>query len=163
MLRNQARGGSGRPSNWGGAEALRGSDGKIFILGLINGSVMPHECEVCGSAKAGIKASFDSVVLNVCQACSGAGKIIEQPNKPVLARQPILAYQAPESGETITPDFGKIISKARQQLGLKQDELALQVREKLPVSQAAEQGKRLDLTLAKKLEKFLKIKVIETI
>ena len=123
---------------------------------------MPHECEICGYAKAGIKASFDSVVLNVCQACSGAGKIIEQP-KPVQSRQPILTYQAPESGETITLDFGKISSKARQQLGLKQDELALQAREKLPVIQAAEQSKRLDLTLAKKLEKLLKIKLIETL
>ncbi len=121
---------------------------------------MPHECEVCGSAKAGIKASFDGVVLNVCQACSGAGKIIDQP-KPVLARPPVLQYIAPESGELVVSDFGKVISKARQQLGLKQDELALQVKEKLPVIQAAEQGKRLNLALAKKLEKLLKIKLLE--
>ena len=123
---------------------------------------MPAECEICGSAKATVKASFDSVVLNVCEGCSSAGKIIAQP-KPMLARQPVFHYAAPESGETVAPEFGKIISKARQQLGLKQDELALQVKEKLPVIQAAEQGKRLDLNLAKKLEKFLKIKLIEAI
>ncbi len=122
---------------------------------------MPHECEICGSAKAAVKASFDGVVLNVCEDCSSAGKIIEQP-KPVLARQPVLQYAAPESGETINQDFGKMISKARQQLGLKQDELALQVKEKLPVIQAAEQGKRLDLNLAKKLEKLLKVTLIES-
>ncbi|MBI4095252.1 MAG: TIGR00270 family protein [DPANN group archaeon] len=117
------------------------------------------DCEICGSAPASAKASFDGVILNVCSGCAATGKIIEQP-KPA-ARQPVLQYIAPESGETVTENFGKIISSARQQMGLKQDELASKLNEKLSVIQAAEQGKRLDLGLARKVEKFLKIKIIE--
>ncbi|MBI2040962.1 MAG: TIGR00270 family protein [DPANN group archaeon] len=120
---------------------------------------MPIDCEICGSARATVKASVDSVALNVCAPCSSTGKIIEQPRP--AARQPVLQYIAPESGETVTENFGKIISSARQQMGLKQEELANRLSEKLPVIQAAEQGKRLDLGLARKLEKFLKIKLIE--
>lgn len=118
------------------------------------------DCEICGSAPASVKASIDSVALNVCSSCSSAGKIIDQPKS---IKQPIFTYSPPESGETVAEDFGKIISKARQQAGLKQDELASKLNEKLPTIQAAENGRRCDLNLARKFEKFLKVKLIETI
>lgn len=123
---------------------------------------MPLNCEICGSTTTTVKASFDGTILNVCRACSSAGKIIEQPKQrlTVVDQRPII-YQ--RSNEDIVQDFGKIISKARQQIGLKQEELATKLNEKLSVIQAAEQGKRLDLGLARKLEKFLKIKLIEII
>ncbi len=120
---------------------------------------MSLDCEICGSMPATLKASVDSVVLNVCEACSSSGKVIEPP-KP-KSQPPVLQYIAPESSETVASDFGKIISKARQQAGLKQDELANKLNEKLSVIHAAEQGKRLELALARKLEKFLKIGLIE--
>lgn len=120
---------------------------------------MPHECEICGAVPASVKASFDGVILNACPDCAATGRIIEQP-KPA-ARQPVIAYSAPESAETVADNFGKIISKARQRTGLKQEELANKLNEKLSVIQAAEQGKRLDLGLARKLEKFFKISLIE--
>ncbi len=118
------------------------------------------DCEICGSAPAAVKASIDSVILQVCNSCSSAGKILEQP-KPAT-KQPTFSYSPPDSAETIAEDFGKIISKARQQLGLKQGELAIRLNEKLPAIQAAENGKRCDLNLARKFEKFLRIKLIET-
>ena len=119
-----------------------------------------RDCEICGSAPASVKASIDGVILQVCSSCSSAGKIIEQ---PAPKKQPTFAYSAPESSETVAEDFGKIISKARQQLGLRQEELANRLNEKLPVIQAAEQGKRLDINLARKFEKFLKVRLVDTI
>ncbi len=118
------------------------------------------DCEVCGSAPAAVNASFDSVTLNVCNSCSSAGKIIEQPKPRSAPLTP--QYIAPESPELVIENFGKLISAARQRTGLKQEELANKLNEKLPVIQAAEQGKRLDLSLARKFEKFLKIKLTET-
>ena len=37
------------------------------------------DCEICGSAPATIKASIDRVILQVCQSCSSAGKVLEAP------------------------------------------------------------------------------------
>jgi len=127
-----------------------------MLLKVIN--KMSLDCEICGSAPASVKVSIDGVILQVCSSCSSAGKIIEQPRQ---IKQPVFTYSPPDSAETVAEDFGKIISKARQQLGLKQEELANRLNEKLPAIQAAENGKRLDLALAKKFEKFLKITLIE--
>ncbi len=117
-----------------------------------------RDCEVCGSAPAAVKASIDGVVLGVCNSCSSAGKIIEQPK---AIAQPTFAYSMPESAESVVGNFGKIISGARQQAGLRQEELATHLNERLAAVQAAENGKRLNLNTARKFEKFLKIKLIE--
>ncbi|MFH0869112.1 MAG: helix-turn-helix domain-containing protein, partial [archaeon] len=69
----------------------------------------------------------------------------------------------PGAEEIVVEDFGKLIAHARQKAGLKQDELALKINEKLPVVQAAESGRRLDIMLARKLAKFFGIKLVEVV
>ena len=127
------------------------------------------DCEVCGQANASVKARIDSVVLQVCQSCSSAGKVLEAPvakkEKVSMIAQMIPQIEnekrTPHSEELVVEDFGKIISKARQQLGWKQEELANKMNEKIAVIHAAEQGKRLDLALARRFEKALGIRLTE--
>ncbi|HIH13808.1 MAG TPA: multiprotein-bridging factor 1 family protein [Nanoarchaeota archaeon] len=127
------------------------------------------DCEICGSAPATIKASIDRVILQVCQSCSSAGKILEAPlekkSKISMIAQMIpqieIEKKTPSSEELVVADFGKIISLARQKTGMKQGELASKMNEKIAVIHAAEQGKRLDLALARKFEKFLGVRLTE--
>lgn len=119
------------------------------------------ECEICGESPANTKIRIDSSVLIVCSRCASTGTIIET-QKPKQNAVPAASMsKGPE--EVVVDDFGRLIAQARQKAGLKQDELALKLNEKLSVIQAAESGKRLEIKLAKKLEKFFGIKLVEVV
>ena len=121
------------------------------------------ECEICGNRSANTRIRIDSSVLNVCKVCASTGTIIDIP-KPTPSAVPVTAENIrPGAEEIVVEDFGKLIAKARQKTGLKQDEIALKLNEKLQVIHAAESGRRLEIKLAKKLEKFFGIKLIEVL
>lgn len=117
------------------------------------------DCELCGKKSDLVKARIDSVLLNVCSECAKSGKIIETPKPRVI----VPAQQARiEPEEIVVPDFAQKIRQARQSKGLKQEELAKLLNERLSVVSAVESGRRTpDLKLAKKLEKFFGISLIE--
>ena len=59
-------------------------------------------------------------------------------------------------------DFGALVKQARESMGLSQEELASLVKEKATVIRKIEQGElHPPIELAKKLEKTLKIKIIQ--
>jgi len=116
------------------------------------------DCEICGFKEASVNVRIDSAILNACEDCAKSGKVIDAPRQ-VQQFAPIVSK--PSAEELVVSDFGKVIGQARQRSGLKQDELANKLNEKLPVVQAAESGKRCDIKLAKKLEKFFGIKLVE--
>ncbi|MEM1574836.1 MAG: multiprotein-bridging factor 1 family protein [Nitrososphaerota archaeon] len=61
-------------------------------------------------------------------------------------------------------NYGEIIRNARIKMGLSQEELAKQISEKLTIIKKIEQGAfKPPIELARKLEKFLKIKIIEKV
>lgn len=61
-------------------------------------------------------------------------------------------------------NYGEIIRKARMKMGISQEELAKQISEKLTIIKKIEQGTfKPSIELARKLEKFLKIKIIEKV
>mgnify|MGYP000038160526 CR=1 FL=1 len=61
----------------------------------------------------------------------------------------------------LVEDFGELIRKARIRLGLTQQDLAAQLNEKITVIKKIEAGQlRPSIQLAKKLEKFLKIRLL---
>lgn len=120
--------------------------------------LLEMDCEVCGSKSATVKARISSSVLAVCASCARAGELI-------LEARPTLKKVQPkaEPEEVIVPDFAQRIRLARQRAGLRQHELAERLKEKLSVISALESGRRApDLKLARKLERFFKIHLIET-
>ena len=64
--------------------------------------------------------------------------------------------------QIITPDYSELIKKKREKLGLKQEELAKKIAEKESIIHKIESGQfEPSVELARKLEKFLNIKLIE--
>jgi len=117
------------------------------------------ECELCGKKTKLVKARIDGVLLNVCLECAKSGKIVEQQIKTMPVKR-LTAPAQPE--EYVVPDFAQQIRLARQKKGLKQEELARLLNEKLSLISSVESGKHVpDLKLARKLEKFFGIKLIE--
>jgi len=123
------------------------------------------ECDICGESPATTKIRLDSSVLNVCSRCAAVGTVVNEPKLQHSSSTPVSILNPPIKGseEIVVPDFGKLIAQGRLKSGLKQEELALKLNEKLPVIQAAESGKRLEIKLAKKLEKFFGIKLVEIV
>ena len=119
---------------------------------------MPN-CEICGHFGNLKKAIVENTMLNVCDNCLKFGKVIlikedKKENKVVKKIE--------EPLQIIVPNYNKLIKEAREKIGLKQSELALKLNEKESIIHKLETGNlKPPIALARKLEKFLNIKLIE--
>ncbi len=124
------------------------------------------QCDMCGSDEAEIfKAEVEGVELNVCSKCSKFGKILKRAVSPQRKKEentrPILQKNDEEVIQIITSEYSSLIKDARERLGLKQEEMAKRIKEKESLINKIESGKtRPDLNLARKIERFLKIRLI---
>ncbi len=131
-------------------------------------------CEMCGSEVPRTEpVLIDGVELAVCSRCSrfGAARPAEAPapqkTKVSLAlerRQRRMrtkdVYE--KEADVLVPDYPARIRKARTARGLKQEELARAINEKLSVVNKLERGEmRPDDTLVAKLERALEIELRE--
>ena len=118
-------------------------------------------CELCGKKSELFRTKIEGTIVNVCEKCSKFGEIIErvikeEENKIVKKkiREEII--------EEIRKGYGAIIKNAREKLGLTQEELARKINEKESLIHKLENELvEPSLKLAEKLERFLKIKLIE--
>ena len=116
------------------------------------------DCELCGQKGKTSKVRIEGVLFNACDACSAMGKPVQEHLQKPKKIVPMQSY----AEELIVPNYSELIRKARQNMKIKQEEVALKLNEKLSEYAAVEGGKRVpDLKLAKKLEKFFGIKLIE--
>ena len=118
---------------------------------------------MCGSEEKLYKATIEDAELNVCTKCSKFGKVIapiqQEINQP---KQKIITETQTEITEIITDDYAEKIKKARENLNLKQKELAKKINEKESVIHQLESGHyKPSIALATKIEKFLGIKLME--
>jgi len=120
-------------------------------------------CEICGNGPAEIKIKINNTILSVCQLCAKYGTIIEDNKTKSQKAIPKQVQQQESAEEVLVDNFGKIIERARLEKGLNQKEFAAQLNIPLNVLKLAEAGKRLDLITAKKIEKALKVKLIERV
>lgn len=127
------------------------------------------QCEMCGKKEEELyKTIVEGVKLAVCQKCASFGKIIsriiteEEKPKTNTQRQPIIREEK-ELVETIVENYAEKIKKKREDIGLKQEELAQKIAEKESIIHKIENGKIVpQIKLARKLEKFLGIRLVET-
>jgi len=119
-------------------------------------------CEICGKRYESLdKAIVEGVIINVCSGCSRFGKVITI-KKPSIEPEKIIQRKYKNIEEDVVEDYNGIIKKARERKGLKQEELALSISEKESIIHKIETGSlKPSFTLAKKLEQFLGIKLIE--
>ena len=117
-------------------------------------------CEVCGSEITGVPFTIvvENVVTKVCRPCSRHGKPYEvAAKKPEKKGREEFRFRFP----TVRNDYSKVIKKARERLGLSEDELGNKIKEGGPVVKLLEQGKfKPDPAMAKKIENSLGIKLI---
>ncbi len=125
------------------------------------------QCDLCG-AKEEILFSVivEGTELNVCRNCAKYGKIVEK--KVVSAEQNNNLRQIkpkePEKQaiDVIVPDFAEKIKKKREQLGIKQKDFAKKLSLKESLVHNLETGSfEPSIDIARKLERFLKIKLVE--
>ncbi len=128
-------------------------------------------CELCGRQliDGKKKVLIDGTVFNVCMSCSKRGK-------PYVSAQPIKKKPTDNSANKkminplrkismtddiiLNPEFAKIIRQARMKKGLTHEQLGLKMNEKATLLRKFETGTlKPDEIMAKKLEKFLEIKL----
>ncbi|MBD3313307.1 TIGR00270 family protein [Candidatus Woesearchaeota archaeon] len=118
-------------------------------------------CDMCGAEGKLVRALVEGTELNVCSGCAKFGKAIPSPVR-FVKKQKEVREQKPESLDIIVPEYSRIIRKKREEAGISQDDLAKKIAEKQSVIQKVESGQmEPSINLAKKLENFFKIRLIE--
>lgn len=99
--------------------------------------------------------------MDVCMPCGKFGKVVR---KPVQAQSQMRKANTPvkEVLETVTSDYAAKVRQAREKSGMTQVEFAKALNEKESVVQKLETGtSHPSISIARKLEKLLKITLVE--
>lgn len=126
-------------------------------------------CDLCGKVDERLfRTLIESVELNVCSDCSKFGKVIASVHRPSPKEQHMKFVQQnnlqekEEKIELLVEDYADIIKKRRESMGLTQKDFANKINEKESTIHKIETGTlEPQLSLAKKLEKFLGVKLVE--
>lgn len=124
---------------------------------------------MCGAEGQLFRVSIEDAILNVCKNCSSYGKVLSRikthTGRAIKNQKKIEIEGPPKLTETlflIVPDYAQKIKKKREKLGLKQVDFAKQVRERDSLISKIETGAiEPNIKLARKLERYLKIKLVE--
>jgi len=121
---------------------------------------------MCGKNEASAIALVEKTELGVCQDCAKFGKIVRRmaPIQTISKKAQKHAEKEPEEEiiETIIDGYGKIIKDARERMGLNQEDFGKKLNEKVSVIHNLEsEHHEPNIDLAKKLEKLLKIKLVQ--
>jgi len=123
-------------------------------------------CDMCGSEGQMYKAIVEGAELTICQKCSKFGRVVHavkkvEPKK-IIPRVIKNVNPEKETMQLIVSDYAEKIKRKRESLGLKQEEFAKKINEKESLVQNIESGHyEPNIELTKKIERFLKIKLIE--
>ena len=121
---------------------------------------------MCGSKTKLFITEIESSQMNVCRDCSKFGKIIaevKEPEKPKKIKD-VIQDTGPQTEilQIIAEDYAQKIKNARERLNLDQKDFAKKINEKQALIHKIETGSfEPGMSLARKLEKFLKIKLVE--
>lgn len=113
------------------------------------------ECELCGRANASTKAEVEGTLLTVCNSCAHLGRRIESPVVELKDKKPLGIRTS-----DINPNFAQLVKNTRKKLNINLEELGKKINEKSSVLERVEKGMRPTDSLAGKLEKALKIKLL---
>lgn len=141
-------------------------------------------CELCGrEIKHFHEVIIDGATMKVCDECARYGREVRQPVSHPPQKMPgnqvpvkrVSPFPPPAAPKRKVPrelvdddepvlDFGKIIKKRREELGMSQEELAVKLQEKKNLLAKIEREEiKPDKATARKIEKVLGIKIMEKI
>ena len=120
------------------------------------------KCELCGRNDANYNTEIEGTVMNVCQECSRFGKVKNRSNVKIVIQEAKKKPEIKEPTYVFLPGYGSILKRAREKLGLKQEELAKRLNERESVlHQIESEHFKPSVEMAKKLQRELHIKIIE--
>ncbi|MBT3303882.1 TIGR00270 family protein [Candidatus Woesearchaeota archaeon] len=125
------------------------------------------ECDMCGSSEQLFKTQVEGSMLTVCSQCAKHGTVIsrvktEEEVQRETKRVNRKVVVEDEPVETIVTNYSSLIKKARESKNMTQEEVAKKINEKESVLHHAENAEgSLSIALARKLERFLGIKLVE--
>lgn len=121
-------------------------------------------CELCGKTNAEYKAIVEGTELTVCFNCSIYGKIVRKARPVFKKREEQKKQEKPEIVEKVVNDYGQKIRKARTKKEMTQKEFAKKLNIKESLLHKIENSVfKPSIPLARKLEKNLKIQLIEEV
>jgi len=123
---------------------------------------------MCGKEGNLVKALIEGVEMEVCNECSKLGRVIGKSNSSIVWKERDssgerrVKEKEPNVIQSIVENYSELVKRKREKLGLKQEELAMKIAEKESVVHNIESGHlEPSIKVAEKLERFLKIKLIE--
>src|SRR3989338_5363619 len=120
-------------------------------------------CDICGTSGRLVRALVEGTEMSVCEGCSKYGKVLQTSVTFVKKTEEVKkVIKKPEMVTIIMDGYGRKVKKAREKLGLTQEELGKKVNERESVLQGIENEKtKPDIDTARKLEKALGITLVE--
>ena len=126
-------------------------------------------CDMCGKETRLFKTDVEGSILNLCKGCSKFGKVVsvvEEKKKEKEIKKIVPSKVKETKGEevvlTIVSGYGEIIKRKREQLGINQEDFAKKINEKKALIHKIEINQfEPPIDLARKIEKFLNIELIE--
>ena len=127
-------------------------------------------CEICGKKVIGkpVRTKIENSIMLTCNDCSKFGKVQREPPKPQRgpgSRPPASrkrSFRSQEPTHEVIEDYQKIIREGREKKGWSREDLGEKIYEKVSVIHRLESGKMVpDLKLARKLERTLKVTLLE--
>jgi putative transcription factor len=114
-----------------------------------------------------VYSEIEGTELRVCSNCARYGTNTRSIHKPRVPNPKFMSKKKQEEEniiEMIIPDYAQKVKQAREKMGLKQEEFARMLNEKMSLVQNVENGKfKPPLKLARKLERMLNIIITEKI
>ncbi len=123
------------------------------------------DCEICGKNNSElIGITIDSANFKVCEACKNFGPAVRRAaiaaSPKLVAKTPYISK--PEPKYTLDLNYPELIKEARLRFKISQEDLAKALNERESVIHRLETGKlNPSLSLGRKLERFLNIKLIK--
>ena len=121
------------------------------------------KCELCGSKDAQFKTAIEGTLMHVCSDCSKYGVVKSNTNVRIVVKE----APKPQKSEPLysfIEGYGSKVKTAREKLGLKQEEMAKRLNERISLLHNIE-SERLKPTvnIARKIERELHIKIVEEV
>ncbi len=125
-------------------------------------------CEICGREvpKERVQVRIEGTLMKTCGNCARLGeRVFSRPKTPAPVQQRHVARApSPRASKVldVVDDYARIVRQNREKLGLTQEQLGGKINEKGSVISRIESGHmEPDLKMAKKLERFLSVKLLE--